>query len=143
VPCSAPVDQHQQIIAAAMAGGSTVVVAISNTGRSAATLQAAELARANGAATAGIVGGPGPLRDLVDVAIEIEALENTDIFTPTTSRLTQLTVIDALATAVALRRATPARERQFRQMMSRLAATRLPDEPSAAGPPAAREEGLA
>lgn len=143
VPCTAPVDQHQQIITAAMATGSTTVVAISNTGRSAATLRAAELAQANGAATVGIVGGPGPLRDLVDVAIEIESPENTDIFTPTTSRLTQLTVIDALATAVALRRATPARERQFRQMMSRLAATRLPDEPSAAGPPAAREEGPA
>jgi RpiR family transcriptional regulator, carbohydrate utilization regulator len=126
VPCWAPVEQHQQIIATSMADSSTVVVAISNTGRSVATLRAVELARDSGAATVAIVGAPGALRDVVDVAIEIESLENTDIFTPTTSRLTQLTVIDALATAVALRGSTPAREPQFYQMMARLAATRVP-----------------
>jgi RpiR family transcriptional regulator, carbohydrate utilization regulator len=126
VPCWAPVEQHQQIIATSMAAGSTVVVAISNTGRSTATLRAVELARDSGAATVAIVGGPSPLRDSVDLAIEIESLENTDIFTPTTSRLSQLTMIDALATAVALRRVTPARHQRFQQMMTRLAATRLP-----------------
>jgi RpiR family transcriptional regulator, carbohydrate utilization regulator len=128
VSCWAPVEEHQQIIAASMASESTVVVAISNTGRSVATLRAVELARDSGAATVAIVGAPGPLREAVDVAIDIESLENTDIFTPTTSRLTQLTVIDALATAVALRRSNPVRERQFHQMMTRLAATRVPPE---------------
>jgi DNA-binding MurR/RpiR family transcriptional regulator len=127
VPCVAPVEQHQQIIATSMAAGSTVVVAISNTGRSVTTLRAAELARRSGAGTVAVTGGPGPLSDIVDVAIEVESLENTDVFTPTTSRLTHLTVIDALATAVALRRSTPARDLQFHQMMSRLANTRLPE----------------
>jgi RpiR family transcriptional regulator, carbohydrate utilization regulator len=141
VPCWAPVERHQQIIATSMAASSTVVVAISNTGRSVATLEAVRLARDSGAATVAIVGAPSPLRDAVDVAIEIESLENTDIFTPTTSRLTQLTVIDALATAVALRRSTPAHERQFRQMMSRLVATRLPEATAVRVPPSAREEG--
>src|SRR5664279_4976183 len=33
VPCSAPVDAHQQFMAASLAGPGTAVVAISNTGR--------------------------------------------------------------------------------------------------------------
>ena len=127
VPCLAPVDEHQQIIATSMASESVAVVAISNTGRSLATLRAVEMARDSGAATIAITGAPGPLRDAVDVAIEVESLENTDIFTPTTSRLTQLTVIDALATALALRRyADPKLGHQFHQMMGRLTGTRVP-----------------
>lgn len=138
-PCWAPVELHQQIIATTMAPAATVVVAISNTGRSVPTLQAVERARDCGAATVAIVGNPGLLRDAVDVAIEVESLENTDIFTPTTSRLTQLTVIDALATAVALRRSTPHREQQFQQMMSCLAATRLAEAPPATAAAAVHE----
>lgn len=36
----------------------------------------------------------------------VETLENTNIYTPTISRIAALTVVDILSTSVALRRAT-------------------------------------
>ncbi|MDO6732983.1 hypothetical protein Q4577_23545 [Marinovum sp. 2_MG-2023] len=38
------------------------------------------------------------------MALVVETLENTDLFTPTVSRLSHLVVIDILSTAVSLRR---------------------------------------
>lgn len=103
VPCSAPVDTHQQFIAASLAGPGRAVVAISNTGRSASIIDAAVAARAGGAAVIGISGAAGPLLDCCDLAIVVEALDNTDFYTPTISRLAQLVIVDVLATGVALR----------------------------------------
>lgn len=104
VPCSAPVDHHQQYLTAAVAGPGTVLVAISNVGRTGTILHAVRTARARGATTVGISGGPTPLLELCDVPIVVEALDNTDVSTPTISRLAQLVVVDVLATAVFLRR---------------------------------------
>ncbi|HEY8703242.1 MAG TPA: SIS domain-containing protein [Gaiellaceae bacterium] len=101
--CSAPVDAHQQFIAVSLAGPRTVVVAISNTGRTASIRDAVAVARANGARTIGISGTREFLLEEVDVPVAVETLENTDLHTPTISRLTQLLVVDVLATGVALR----------------------------------------
>lgn len=101
--CSAPVDAHQQFIAVSLAGPRTVVVAISNTGRTASIRDAVAVARANGARTIGISGTRKFLLEEVDVPVAVETLENTDLHTPTISRLTQLLVVDVLATGVALR----------------------------------------
>ena len=46
----------------------------------------------------------GPLVDHCDTLIMVETLENTNIYTPTISRIAALAVIDVLSTAVALRR---------------------------------------
>lgn len=101
--CSAPIDAHQQFIAVSLAGPETVVVAISNTGRTASIREAVAVARRNGARTIGISGDRGHLLSEVDVPIVVETLENTDLYTPSLSRLAQLAVVDALAAAVALR----------------------------------------
>jgi RpiR family carbohydrate utilization transcriptional regulator len=106
VPCSAPVDAHQQFIAASMAGPGTVVVAISNTGRTSSVLQVAETARANGATVIAMSGDATPLLEHCDIPLVVRTIEDTDIYTPTVSRLAGLVVIDILATAVALRRGT-------------------------------------
>lgn len=103
IPCHAPVDTHQQFIAASVAGPNDAVVAISNTGRSTAILDAAAIARANGAPVIGITGGVSPLLQHCDIGIVVETLDNTDFYTPTTSRLAQLVIVDVLATGVALR----------------------------------------
>jgi len=104
VPCSAPSDLHQQHMAASMAGRGTVVVAISNTGRTTSVLEVTTRARDNGASVIAVVGGPSPLLDLADVGLVVRTFEDTDTFTPTVSRLAGLVVIDILATAVAVRR---------------------------------------
>ncbi|WP_409329106.1 MurR/RpiR family transcriptional regulator [Trujillonella humicola] len=123
VPCSAPVDPQMQFLAVALATPETVLVAISNTGRTAAVVDAARSARARGVATIAITGELGPLSEVVDVPILVETFENTDFYTPTTSRLAHLTVIDVLATVVAMNR--PDGEKTLiREAKARLAVAR-------------------
>lgn len=126
VPCSAPVDAHQQFIAASLAGPGSAVVAISNTGRTESVIQCVEVARANGAGVVGISGGPTQLLARCDVGVIVETLENTDFYTPTISRLAALVVVDVLATAVALRR-TPEHIERLRVMKEQLTAMRTGD----------------
>ena len=51
-----------------------------------------------------ITGSNSPLASFPDVAVIAETLENTDVHTPTTSRLAALVIIDILSTSVALRK---------------------------------------
>jgi RpiR family carbohydrate utilization transcriptional regulator len=123
VPCTAPVDLHQQYMAASMCGPGEVVVAISNTGRTTSVLEVTERAKRAGAAVIAVTGGPGPLADLADVAIVLRTFEDTDIYTPTVSRLAGLVLVDVLATAVAVRRG-PAHLERLREMKEQLSAFR-------------------
>lgn len=123
VPCSAPVDTHQQFIAASTASPSTVLVAISNTGRTVSILDTVRVARERGARVVAITGGPSPLVDLSDVALVVESLDNTDVYTPTISRLAQLVVVDVLATMVLLHRDSSVLE-DLQLMKSRLSRMR-------------------
>jgi len=104
IPCSAPVDAHQQFIAASMARPGTVMVALSNTGRTQSVLDVAADARQQGVQVIGITGEQSPLAELADVPLVVKTFEDTDFYTPTLSRLAALVVIDVLATGVALRR---------------------------------------
>lgn len=104
VPCAAPIDLHQQYMAASMLHPGDVLVAISNTGRSRSILDIAVQARRKGATVIGLVGEPSPLTDLCDVSLILRTFEDTDTYTPTVSRLAGLVMIDVLATAVAVRR---------------------------------------
>lgn len=102
VPCSAPTDHHQQFLAASVAGLGTAVVAISNTGGTTTVIEAVRIAREAGAVTIGLSGGQTPLLEHCDIPLVVEALDNTELYTPTISRLGQLALIDVLATSVAL-----------------------------------------
>jgi RpiR family carbohydrate utilization transcriptional regulator len=104
VPCRALADSHQQIMAAAMMNSDDVAIAISNTGISQGILDAAQIARDKGATTIALTGARSPLSEICDILLLVETLDNTDAFTPTTSRVAALVVIDVLAIAVALRR---------------------------------------
>ena len=123
VPCHAPVDFHQQYIAAAMCTPQSVVVAISNTGRTSQTLDLVREAKEAGARVVAITGQESPIASAADVALIVRTSENTDIYTPTTSRLAALVVVDLLATGVALRR-PPEQLESVREMKRRLAAMR-------------------
>ncbi|GAA2898403.1 SIS domain-containing protein [Streptosporangium fragile] len=124
IPCDAPADFHQQFIAASMMGGSRAVMfAISNTGHTAETLTVARAARNAGATVIALVGSDSPLSELADITLKASTFEDTDVYTPSTSRLAGLVVVDILATGVALRRGPEHLERISR-MKSRLATMR-------------------
>jgi RpiR family transcriptional regulator, carbohydrate utilization regulator len=123
VPCGAPLDGHQMLMTAAMLKPGDVAVAISNTGETEAVRRAARLARKQGASVIGISGSQSPLLEDCDVGLVIETLENTDIYTPTVSRLSAMVVIDILSTAVSLAR-DEAEQKRFAAMKAVLAKTR-------------------
>lgn len=104
VPCGAPLDGHQMIMTATMLQPGDVAVAISNTGETEQVRQATRLAREHGATTIGITGGHTPLLEDCDIGVLVETLENTDLYTPTVSRLSAMVVTDILSTAVSLAR---------------------------------------
>ncbi len=123
VPCSAPIDMHQQFMAASMLDKTAVLVAISNTGRSHSTLDIAAQAKKRGATLIGIGGEPSPLMDLADIPLVLRTFEDTDIYTPTVSRLAGLVLIDILATAIATRRG-PGHLKRLQAMKEDLSAFR-------------------
>jgi RpiR family carbohydrate utilization transcriptional regulator len=104
VPCSAPIDPHQQFMAASMSGPGSVMVAISNTGRTDTVIQVAAQAKSRGVTVIGMTGANTPLLEYCDIGLIVKTFEDTDLFTPTVSRLAGLVVVDILATAVAMRR---------------------------------------
>ncbi len=111
VPCGAQMDAHQQIMVASLLGPQDVAVVISNTGSTRSLFEIADIARGNGAKVIGLIGNTAPLMAHCDVTILIETLDNTDVYTPTISRIAALTVIDVLSTAVAMRRDPAQRSR--------------------------------
>lgn len=103
-PCGASVDDHQMMITAAMLQHEDAVVAISNTGTTREILQAVQVARDRGAIVIGITGSPEtPLARRSNICISVETLENTDVYTPTISRIAAMVVIDILSTLASLR----------------------------------------
>ena len=128
VPCAAPVDLHQQFMAASMCRPGSVLVAISNTGRSKSILDIAAQGKERGATVIGISGGQSPLIDLANVGLVLRTFEDTDIYTPTVSRLAGLVLIDVLATAVAVRRGPEHLER-LGEMKGALSSFRGSSEP--------------
>jgi RpiR family carbohydrate utilization transcriptional regulator len=124
VPCGAETDSHQQIMVVSMLKPGDVLVAISNTAATRSIIEAARLAQERGCSVIGLVGMNGPLVDHCDTVIMVETLENTNIYTPTISRIAALAVIDVLSTAVALRRGAEHVD-LFSQMKRLLAEVRM------------------
>jgi RpiR family carbohydrate utilization transcriptional regulator len=119
VPCGAQLDSHQQIMVASMMKPGDVAVVISNTGRTRSIIDVARTAKENGAKVIGITGFETSLAAQCDVTLLVETLDNTNIYTPTISRIAALVVIDVLSTAVALRR-DEEHVRRFQRMKRRL-----------------------
>ena len=128
-PCGAQTDGHQMIMAAAMLRPGDVAVAISNTGATEEVVRATRVARDRGATTIGITGSRGPLLGHCSVGIVAETLENTDLFTPTVSRLSAMIVIDILSTAVSLGRDRAEQDRiaEMKRLLSSVRSGRRPE----------------
>ena len=85
-------------------GSEDVVVAISQSGETQALLQSVELAREAGANVIGLAPQNTSLSRLCNLAIYVNMEEDLESFTPVSSRIAHLVVIDVLATGVALHR---------------------------------------
>jgi RpiR family carbohydrate utilization transcriptional regulator len=103
LPAAAYSDAHVHGMAATMLRPGDVVLAISASGRTVDLLSSVALARESGAEVIGITALGSPLARECTVGLEIVVDEDTDIYTPMTTRLAQLAVIDVLAIGVALR----------------------------------------
>jgi len=103
LPSVAYSDAHVHGMAATMLRPGDVVMAISASGRTVDLLSSVDLARESGAEVIGITALGSPLAARCTVALELLVDEDTDIYTPMTTRLAQLAVIDVLAVGVALR----------------------------------------
>lgn len=107
VHASAVSDGHVQVMSATMLGPGDCVVIISNSGRSKDLLDAAQIARRQGAAVVVITASGSPLAHLAQspghVLLAADHPEDYDRYSPMVSRLLHLMIIDILTTGVALR----------------------------------------
>jgi RpiR family carbohydrate utilization transcriptional regulator len=104
MPSVAYSDPHTFLMSAALLGPGDVVVAISNTGRTRDIVDAARTALDRGAKVIAITHGTSPLARLASVGLHANVDEDTDVFSPMTSRTSHLAIGDILAVGVALQR---------------------------------------
>ena len=94
-------DPHIQAMSAMSLSADDVVVAISQTGRSTALLEAMDHARASGAVLIGLAPGDTPVIRRSTIAIPINVTPTSeDSYSPLPSRIAHLAVIDILAVGV-------------------------------------------
>jgi len=97
-------DPHMQAMSAVTLKPGDVAICISQSGRSKDLLITANLVRESGATLITLCPGQTPLADLADINVAIDVHEDTDVYTPLTSRIAHLVVIDVLAMGVAMAR---------------------------------------
>lgn len=101
VSAAAYTDPHIQHMSAISLRPDDVVVAISQSGRTKALIQSVHLAKEAGARVIGLVPHATPLAELCDYPIHINVEESELVYTPVSSRIAHLVVIDVLAMGVA------------------------------------------
>lgn len=94
-------DPHIQTMSAMSLGSEDVVVAISQSGQTKALVEALRLANQNGVCTIALAPSNTPVARESRIAISIDAEEEVEIYTPLSSRIAHLVVIDLLAVGVA------------------------------------------
>ncbi|AGW89487.1 MULTISPECIES: MurR/RpiR family transcriptional regulator [Cupriavidus] len=105
MPTVAYSDPHVFSMSAALLGPGDVAVLVSNSGRTWDMLTAATLARSSGASVLAITHSGSPLARLADVCVFSDVEEDSEVYTPMTSRISHLVLGDVLAAGVALERA--------------------------------------
>ena len=118
VSAAAYTDPHIQHMSAISLKPTDVIVAISQSGRSKALIQSVKLAREAGATVIGLAPEKTDLSELCDFPIHINMEENHLEFTPVSSRIAHLVVIDVLAMGVAQHRNTELKEHLKRLSVS-------------------------
>ena len=104
VPTVAYADPHIHGMAATLLQPGDVVMAISSTGRTRDLLRSVESARKAGAEVVAVTASGSPLTNVSTVALCADVEEDPDVYSPMTSRIAHLAIIDVLAVGVALSR---------------------------------------
>lgn len=103
IPTVSYEDHLMQRMAAAAANKSTSILIFSFTGRTQSMNEIAEIAKNNNATVIAITNPDSPLAKLADISITSgDELEDTTIYVPMTTRIIILTIIDIIATGLAL-----------------------------------------
>lgn len=111
VPCIAHSDGPTIMQSAAIAQPQDCFVAISNTGRTEDMLTACEMIAESSASLISITAPGSPLARIADINLDVDTHEVGNVFTPASSRLAHLLVLDILQVMVALRLGEPARDK--------------------------------
>ena len=101
--CIAYSDGHMQVMSASLLRPGDCLVVVSNSGRTRDLMDATDIARKHGATTIVITGSGSPLAASGHIHLSADHPEGYDRYSPMTSRLMHLMVIDVVATCVALR----------------------------------------
>lgn len=105
LPVRIYVDSHLQVTTASLANRRTAVLTISHSGSTIETLDATEIAKKAGAKVVVISGyADAPLHKFADVVLQTQALETKFRTEAMTSRIAQLSIVDTLIGALALKR---------------------------------------
>jgi RpiR family carbohydrate utilization transcriptional regulator len=103
ISTSAYSDPHIQTMSAMSLNTNDVVVAISQSGKTKALIEAIKLANDVGAKTIALAPTDSPVALASQIPINIDAEEEVEIYTPLSSRIAHLVVIDLIAVGVAQR----------------------------------------
>ena len=96
-------DGHMQVMSASLLGPGDCLVIVSNSGRTRDLMDAADIARKHGATVITVTASGSPLATAGHIHLAADHPEGYDRYSPMTSRLMHLMVIDVVATCLALR----------------------------------------
>ncbi len=102
VPCSSLIDTPMILQFASIAEANDVLVLVSHTGRWPQIARAATLARQRGATVIAITNPDSHLASEASLLFPCRVTEDTSVYTPMSSRLAQLALLDAIHVALAL-----------------------------------------
>jgi len=111
IPCASLTDTPMILQFAAIAEPDDVLVLLSHTGRWQEFAQAADIARKRGATVVAITNPESALAGAASILFPCRVVEDTNVYTPMSSRLGQLALLDAILVALALARGASATER--------------------------------
>lgn len=113
-PAIAYSDPHIQHATAALLDAGSLVIAISASGRNEDLLHTISIAQEAQAKVIAITATGSPLAAKADLAITLDVVEDSDIFSPIKSRLAQIVVLDMLAVGAAVKGGDAMRKRLAR-----------------------------
>lgn len=101
IPSATYSDPHLQNMSATSLEPDSVVVAISQSGRTRALLNSMELSRKRGVEVISLAPSGTPVLEAASIQLPIDVVEDIQLYTPLSSRIAHLVVIDVLAIGVA------------------------------------------
>lgn len=117
IPSAAHSDQHIQNMAAMALTPGDVVVAVSQSGRTKALLHSMVLAKKNGGIVIALAPSNTPVIKEATIPIVVDVEEAIELYTPLSSRIAHLVVIDVLAIGVAQRKGTSLKDHLYKLML--------------------------